>query len=81
MPTILRLNGFRFFFYSNENEEEPHIHVEKSGGVAKLATLGKVRLLWIRGFNEPEAARILKITELYQNEFLNAWYVYFDPYK
>lgn len=29
MPTILRLLGFRFFFYSNEGTEPAHVHVEK----------------------------------------------------
>ena len=27
MPTILRQDGFRFFFYSREGNEPPHIHV------------------------------------------------------
>lgn len=29
MPTVYRVDGFRFFFFSNENEEPPHVHVEK----------------------------------------------------
>lgn len=28
MPTVLRVDGYRFFFYSNEGNEPPHIHVE-----------------------------------------------------
>ena len=38
MPVILRIDGFRFFFYSNEgNPLEPaHIHVMKSGSEAKF---------------------------------------------
>lgn len=35
MPTILTVNGFRFYFYSNENDEPVHIHIEKAGGSAK----------------------------------------------
>ena len=31
MPTVLRSNGIRFFFYSSENNEPPHIHVETKG--------------------------------------------------
>ena len=31
MPTVLRQDGFRFFFYSNEHEP-PHMHVSKAGG-------------------------------------------------
>ena len=26
MPTVLRIGGYRFFFYSNENGEPAHIH-------------------------------------------------------
>jgi hypothetical protein len=29
MPTILFIDGWRFFFYSNESEEPIHIHVQK----------------------------------------------------
>ncbi|WP_414707529.1 DUF4160 domain-containing protein [Rhodoferax sp. UBA5149] len=28
MPTVLRISGFRFHFYSDERMEPPHIHVE-----------------------------------------------------
>lgn len=35
MPTILRKLGFRFFFYSNEGNEPPHVHVEKDKGNGK----------------------------------------------
>jgi hypothetical protein len=36
MPTLLRIEGFRFFFYSNEQDEPPHVHVEKGDGEAKF---------------------------------------------
>ncbi len=36
MPTILRENGFRLFFYSDEGNEPPHIHVDYQGGRAKF---------------------------------------------
>ena len=29
MPTILYIDGWRFFFYSNERNEPIHIHVQK----------------------------------------------------
>ena len=35
MPTVLVLNGFRFFFFSGEGGEPPHIHVEHGDRVAK----------------------------------------------
>jgi hypothetical protein len=38
MPVVFRLNGYRFFFYSNEGDpREPiHIHVMKDGCTAKF---------------------------------------------
>ena len=37
MPTVLLVEGYRFFFFSNEGQEPPHVHVRKGGGVAKSA--------------------------------------------
>lgn len=36
MPTVLRLLGFRFHFYSNEGTEPPHIHAENGDGECKF---------------------------------------------
>lgn len=35
MPTILRIKGYKFKFWSNENNELPHILVIKAEGNAK----------------------------------------------
>ncbi len=29
MPTVFRSGPYRFFFYSNEGSEPPHIHVQR----------------------------------------------------
>ncbi|MEX0980706.1 MAG: DUF4160 domain-containing protein [Bacteroidales bacterium] len=36
MPTVFTIKGYRFFFFSNENQEPIHIHIEKAGGYAKF---------------------------------------------
>ena len=36
MPTILRLEGFRYHFYVNEGDEPPHIHIIGKGGEMKV---------------------------------------------
>jgi len=36
MPTVSRIGRFRFFFFSNEGNESPHIHVEKAENYAKF---------------------------------------------
>lgn len=36
MPTVLLINGYRFFFFSNERNEPMHIHIEKAEKYAKF---------------------------------------------
>jgi hypothetical protein len=36
MPTILRKDGFRFFFFSREGTEPPHIHVEQAEAIREI---------------------------------------------
>lgn len=36
MPTVLLVNGYRFFFFSNERNEPMHIHIEKAEKYAKF---------------------------------------------
>ena len=43
MPTVLRIGPYRFFFYSADGSEPPHIHVEKENKVAKY-WLNPIRL-------------------------------------
>ena len=35
MPTVLRVRGFRFYFFSRE-EPRPHVHVQHASGEAKF---------------------------------------------
>jgi len=36
MPTVLQINGYKFKFYSNENDEPAHIHIVKGNGTLKF---------------------------------------------
>jgi hypothetical protein len=36
MPTVLLYNGWRLFFYSNENNEPVHIHCQKADKECKF---------------------------------------------
>jgi hypothetical protein len=36
MPTVLRWKGYRFFFWSGDRGEPPHVHVKRDAGEAKV---------------------------------------------
>jgi len=50
MPTVLRVNGYRFFFFSNEEGKPKHVHVEKAESYAKF-WIEPTELEASRGFN------------------------------
>lgn len=62
MPTILRVGSYRFFFYSNENHEPPHIHVESGDATAKF-WLDRVVLANDDGFKASDLRKIQAIIE------------------
>ncbi|MBQ0052118.1 MAG: DUF4160 domain-containing protein [Treponema sp.] len=79
MPKVFEENGFRYFFFSNEgNPLEPcHIHVRKSGKLAKLWVGDTVSLADNIGFSAKELNEILKLAEKNQVKIKEAWNEFF----
>lgn len=77
MPTVLRVNGYRFFFFSLEGREPPHIHVEKGEGYAKF-WLEPVSLARSRGFRGQQLREIRDIIELHLVAIQERWHEYFS---
>jgi len=36
MPTVLEINGYKFKFFSNENDEPAHVRITKGSGNTKI---------------------------------------------
>jgi hypothetical protein len=77
MPTILRIDGHRFFFYSRETHEPPHIHVQTAEKAAKF-WLNPVTLARSVGYNQSELGRLYELVEQNQALLLEKWYEYFS---
>jgi hypothetical protein len=75
VPGVARVGAYRFFFYSNERDEPPHIHVRRERKVAKF-WLGEVSLAKSRGFPAHELRELGRIVVERQQEFLRAWNEY-----
>ena len=76
MPTVLRVGRFRFFFFSNESREPPHIHVKSAGDEAKF-WLDPIQLAANHGFKGRELTEIERIVEEHQQQLLETWHEYF----
>ena len=77
MPTILRIKGFRFFFFSLEGNEPPHVHVEKDDKVAKF-WLKPINLASSTGFRSHELTEIRSLILEHSKIFLEKWNEYFS---
>jgi len=77
MPTILRLFGYRFFFFSNEGNEPPHIHIEKAEAYAKY-WLEPVELASSYAFNAKELNELRKLVLENKSLFEQKWHEYFS---
>lgn len=76
MPTVLRWKGYRFYFFSNEGNEPPHIHVDKGGNTVKY-WLEPVRLARNIGFSERSLRELEEKVQAERTAFLEAWHGYF----
>ncbi len=74
MPTVMTVSGFRFFFYSLEGSEPPHIHVERDRSTAKF---DPVQLARSRGFRSHELNRMRALVIEHRVTFMEAWIGHF----
>jgi hypothetical protein len=76
VPTILRWNGYRFYFYSNEGFEPPHVHIDRGSASAKV-WLRPVAVARNIGYSGVELNEIVRKVRDETPVFLEAWNGYF----
>jgi hypothetical protein len=76
VPIVLRIDGYRFSFYSNEGSEPPHIHVRRGDGLAKW-WLDPIAEVHSERFTVQERRAIRGYIERFQSQMIEAWNEYF----
>jgi len=77
MPTILNKDGFRVFFFSNEGNEPPHVHIEYGGGYAKF-WLNPIELSISLRLTSRQLSKLRNLVEENQENFNTSWHEYFN---
>ncbi len=79
MPTVLRRDGFRFAFFSDEGKprEPPHVHVSGGGNEAKIWIEPEIAVAESYGFNASEVNRLLRIGREERGRLSRAWHDHF----
>lgn len=76
MPTVLRSGPYRIYFYSNESNEPPHVHVDRDDQSCKF-WISPVALARNLGFSGRELRSIEETIIENEQHFLEAWNEYF----
>ncbi len=73
VPTILRIRGYRFYFYAREGIEPAHVHIEKGGGAIKV-WLGDVTVAKTKGLKPAEIREALGLVREHRLMLVGAWH-------
>jgi hypothetical protein len=76
LSTVGRSGPYRFFFYSADRDEPPHVHVERERFGAKF-WLDPLRLERSRGFDRSEIQQLERLVAEEAAFLLRAWHEYF----
>ena len=75
MPTVLRIDGYRFFFFSDEHSPQ-HIHIEKGDSYARIE-LETIKVTDSYNLNSKELKRLSRLVEQNSEKLRKAWNEYF----
>lgn len=75
-PTILREDGYRFFFFSRE-EPRKHVHVISGDGEAKFWLEPEIELAKNHGLRRQQLRAVERLIEEHHDDFLRAWNKHF----
>jgi len=76
MPTVLRWKGHRFYFWSGDESEPPHVHVDKDGKSAKV-WLHSLTVAYNDGYRTHEMTAILEIVYENRDHLMRLWNEHF----
>ena len=76
MPTVLLIAGIRFYFFSGDGNEPPHIHVKKNNAIGKI-WLSELTEEYMYGFTVTERRQVKEIVEEHKAYLITKWNEHF----
>jgi hypothetical protein len=76
-PTVLRVRGYRFFFFSRE-ETRAHVHVQHIEGEAKFWLEPAIALAHNYGLSARRLSTALRLAQEHSDEIHAAWKAHFE---
>lgn len=84
MPTVLYVNGWRFFFYSNEGNEPVHIHAQKGEKECKFLLLEAtfdIKIAYVYQMNNRDIQAVRRIIFSHFDDLISGRNEFFGTYE
>ncbi len=78
MPKVLFINGYSFFFFSNEGNEPIHVHVKKGDAIAKFWLKPEVEIDYSEDFSPRELRFMYETLVVNRDALIQKWNEYFS---
>ena len=75
MPTVLKIDGYRFFFFSDEHAPE-HIHIEKGDSYIRIE-IESLKVTNSYNINSKETKKLVNLVTQNKDKLREAWNEYF----
>jgi hypothetical protein len=75
MPTVLRIDGYRFFFFSDEHMPQ-HIHIEKADSYVRIV-IDTLEVTDSYKISAKEIRKLIRLVEENREVLKGAWNEYF----
>lgn len=75
MPTVLRIDGYRFFFFSDEHTPE-HIHIEKGDSYVRIE-IESLKVTDTYNLNSKELKKLVSLVTKNKDKLKGEWDEYF----
>ena len=76
-PTVFRAKGYRFYFFSRE-EERMHIHVHSGNGEAKFWIEPEIQIALNKGLTMKELNEVYTLIKGHEDEIKRSWKEHFS---
>ncbi len=76
-PTVFREKGYRFFFFSRE-ENRMHVHIISGDGEAKFWLEPEIELAKNYNYSRKRLKEIESLVEVHYNELISRWEQHFS---
>lgn len=80
MPTLLRSGPYKFYFYSHEPGEPPHVHIDRDDQSAKV-WLHDCSVAMNIGFSARELNVIQGLVRSHRAAFEKRWHEFFSSHR